>query len=71
MYNFSFLENFDIKQGVDYIWKEIGELDKFIQETEPFKVVKKEKIMLTNRCLPVKYSSPNFNKATNANLVRF
>ena len=37
---FSFFEKFDIKQAVDYIWKEIGELDKFIQETEPFKVIK-------------------------------
>jgi len=33
-------ETFDIKKAVDYIWNEIGELDKFIQETEPFKVVK-------------------------------
>jgi methionyl-tRNA synthetase len=37
---FSFFEKFDVKQAVDYIWNEIGELDKFIQETEPFKVVK-------------------------------
>jgi len=37
---FNFFEKFDIKQAVDYIWKEIGELDKFIQDTEPFKVVK-------------------------------
>jgi len=37
---FSFFEKFDIKQAVDYIWNKIGELDKFIQETEPFKVVK-------------------------------
>jgi len=37
---FSFFEKFDIKQAVDYIWNEIGELDKFIQETEPFKVIK-------------------------------
>ncbi|MEK9181953.1 MAG: class I tRNA ligase family protein [Patescibacteria group bacterium] len=37
---FSFFEKFDIKQATDYIWNEIGELDKFIQETEPFKVVK-------------------------------
>ncbi len=35
-----FFEKFDIKQAVDYIWNEIGELDKFIQKTEPFKVVK-------------------------------
>ena len=41
---FSFFENFDIKQATDYIWDEIGELDKFIQETEPFKVVKIDEI---------------------------
>ncbi|MBU0998892.1 methionine--tRNA ligase [Patescibacteria group bacterium] len=37
---FSFFEKFDIKQAMDYVWNKIGELDKFIQETEPFKVVK-------------------------------
>jgi len=37
---FKFFENFDIKGACDYVWNEIGELDKFIQETEPFKVVK-------------------------------
>jgi methionyl-tRNA synthetase len=37
---FSFFEKFDIKQATDYIWNEIGELDKLIQKTEPFKVVK-------------------------------
>lgn len=37
---FSFYEKFDIKQAADYVWNKIGELDKFIQETEPFKVVK-------------------------------
>ncbi len=37
---FSFFEKFDIKQAVDIVWHEIGELDKFIQETEPFKVIK-------------------------------
>ncbi|OGI95593.1 methionine--tRNA ligase [Candidatus Nomurabacteria bacterium RIFCSPLOWO2_01_FULL_42_17] len=37
---FSFFEKFDLKQAADYVWNEIGELDKFIQETEPFKVVK-------------------------------
>jgi len=37
---FSFYEKFDIKQASDYVWNKIGELDKFIQETEPFKVVK-------------------------------
>lgn len=37
---FKLYEKFDIKQAVDYVWKEIGELDKFIQDTEPFKVIK-------------------------------
>ena len=37
---FSFFEKFDIKQAMDFVWNEIGELDKFIQTTEPFKVVK-------------------------------
>jgi methionyl-tRNA synthetase len=40
---FSFFEKFDIKQAVDFVWSEIGSLDKFIQETEPFKVVKADK----------------------------
>ena len=40
---FKFFEKFDIKQAVDFIWNEITELDKFIQETEPFKVVKIDK----------------------------
>ncbi len=37
---FDFLEKFEIKQATDYIWDKIGELDKFIQNNEPFKVVK-------------------------------
>lgn len=37
---FSFFEKFDLKQATDYIWNKIGELDRFIQETEPFKVIK-------------------------------
>ncbi len=37
---FSLFESFDIKQAVDYVWNEIGELDKFIQDKEPFKVIK-------------------------------
>ncbi len=37
---FGHLEKFDIKQATDFVWNEIGSLDKFIQETEPFKVVK-------------------------------
>jgi len=49
---FNYLENFEIKQAGDFIWHEIGELDKFIQETEPFKVIKvdeeKGKELITN-----------------------
>ncbi len=37
---FKFYENFEITKALDYIWAEIAELDKSIQETEPFKVVK-------------------------------
>jgi len=37
---FSFYEKFNIKEAVDYVWQEIGILDKYIQETEPFKVIK-------------------------------
>ena len=37
---FDYLESFDIKKATDYVWDKIGELDRFIQETEPFKVVK-------------------------------
>jgi methionyl-tRNA synthetase len=37
---FSFYEKFDSKQAADHVWSKIAELDKFIQETEPFKVVK-------------------------------
>jgi methionyl-tRNA synthetase len=40
---FKFLEKFDTKQAVDYVWNEIRELDKSIQETEPFKIVKVDK----------------------------
>lgn len=37
---FTHLESFDIKKATDYVWEKIGELDKRIQDTEPFKVVK-------------------------------
>ncbi len=37
---FKFFEHFEINKAVEYVWNEIGELDKSIQETEPFKVVK-------------------------------
>jgi methionyl-tRNA synthetase len=37
---FDILETFDIKKATDYVWNKIETLDKFIQETEPFKVIK-------------------------------
>lgn len=37
---FDILKTFDIKKATDFIWEEIAEMDKFIQSTEPFKVVK-------------------------------
>jgi methionyl-tRNA synthetase len=37
---FDHLEKFDIQKGANYIWDKISELDGFIQETEPFKIVK-------------------------------
>lgn len=37
---FYYLENFDIKKATDFVWDKIGDLDKKIQETEPFKLVK-------------------------------
>jgi len=37
---FKFYESFDIKKATDYVWGKITELDKTIQETEPFKVIK-------------------------------
>jgi methionyl-tRNA synthetase len=38
------LNTFEIQKATDFIWKEIGDLDKFIQETEPFKLVKTDEI---------------------------
>src|SRR3989338_5264684 len=37
---FKIYETFDIKKAADYVWHKIVELDKKIQATEPFKVVK-------------------------------
>ena len=39
---FRIYEEFDLKKVMDYIWNKIQDLDKKIQETEPFKVVKKD-----------------------------
>jgi methionyl-tRNA synthetase len=37
---FQILETYDIKKAADYIWNKINELDKEIQTTEPFKIIK-------------------------------
>ena len=37
---FEILDTFDTKKATDYVWNKIGELDRFIQDTEPFKVIK-------------------------------
>jgi methionyl-tRNA synthetase len=37
---FALLDTFDIQKVTSFIWDKIGELDKRIQETEPFKVIK-------------------------------
>jgi methionyl-tRNA synthetase len=37
---FQILETYDIKKAADYVWNKINELDKEIQTTEPFKVIK-------------------------------
>ncbi len=37
---FEIYESFDLKKAMDYIWDKIQVLDKRIQETEPFKVIK-------------------------------
>lgn len=37
---FKTYEKFDLKQATEFVWEKISELDKKIQEAEPFKVVK-------------------------------
>ena len=52
---FRFYENFEINKATDYVWNEISELDKYIQETQPFKIVKtdekKGKELISNMVL--------------------
>ncbi len=52
---FNALEKFEIKDACDLIWDRINKLDKRIQETEPFKVVKvdleKGKILISEMIL--------------------
>ena len=40
---FNYLENFEINKAVEFIWNEIASMDKFIQENQPFKVIKIDK----------------------------
>ena len=40
---FDYLEKFEINKACDFIWSEMGEMDKFIQENQPFKVIKTDK----------------------------
>jgi methionyl-tRNA synthetase len=40
---FDQLENFEINKVCDFVWGKIGEMDKFIQENQPFKIVKTDK----------------------------
>jgi methionyl-tRNA synthetase len=40
---FEYLENFEINKACDFIWSQISEMDKYIQENQPFKVIKTNK----------------------------
>ncbi len=52
---FDHLSRFDISAATQYVWSELHALDKMIQETEPFKVVKvdeeKGKVLITEMVL--------------------
>jgi len=37
---FAYLDIFDIQKAISFVWEKVSELDKLIQETEPFKVIK-------------------------------
>ncbi|MEX0933517.1 MAG: methionine--tRNA ligase [Candidatus Paceibacterota bacterium] len=39
----SLIEAYEFNRALDYIWKEIGDLDALIQEKEPFKLVKTDR----------------------------
>lgn len=36
-------ESFEINKAADFIWEQIGDLDKYIQETKPFDLIKENK----------------------------
>jgi len=37
---FKYYESFELQKAIEYVWHKIGELDKKIQDTQPFKVIK-------------------------------
>lgn len=39
----SFFDTYEINKATDYIWAEIGSMDLFIQNNQPFKLVKTDK----------------------------
>jgi methionyl-tRNA synthetase len=41
---YKLFETYDLNRAVEYVWKKIGDLDLFIQTTEPFKVIKTDEI---------------------------
>jgi methionyl-tRNA synthetase len=38
------IEGFDTKKGLEYVMKEVASLDAFIQDTEPFKIIKTDEV---------------------------
>ncbi len=40
---FAFYDSFEISKAADFVWNEIKSLDQYIQENQPFKVVKTDK----------------------------
>jgi methionyl-tRNA synthetase len=40
---FAFYTTYEISKAADYVWNKIAELDKYIQDNQPFKVVKTDK----------------------------
>lgn len=50
------MESYDINKAMNFIWKEINDMDLFIQTTEPFKLIKtdKEKAIQTIKDLVVR-----------------
>ncbi len=41
---YKLFETYDLNRAVEYVWKKIGDLDLFIQTTEPFKVIKTDEV---------------------------